>query len=616
MSSKDKETLIIIDGKCLIALIIIIGLAFFMLITYANAMLTFSPSTISQYVPRPPRPRPNKSPVAYAGTDQRAYINGTVYFDGAGSSDPDGVIVSYIWSLGDNASASGVNVSHVYASEGVYNVTLTVTDDDGATASDTNVITIVAPTPEEIEALLPEEAAENLANISPETAVKILAEVNVSAAADIFEEMNITLVVDIVEAAVYLNKTDGISEILLEMEVESSAAVLVKVEPGAEMVESMMKIDVTGCARRVEAAVELDLFSIADILEEVETDVLLELLIEITMLSSTPSTVSTLFEVMSLDKVIEMVRAWVSLEALQELGSVFGYLTPETLNNVYGGLTVAERATVYPYLSTETIAAIVAELIPLPDLAPTLIMVSRLDSLDYSVTVTVKNQGSFESGRLMVDLRADALLIDQIEIPSLSAEASTTVTYEWKPTITGAYTLKVMVDPDSLVDEVNETNNELTKAYGVELPDLTVTLKTVPMELVEKKTYTIEVEVSNIGEEDTEAFNLTLEASGVTVKARWTSITVGTSDIQQLAPGSSKVLQFSWEPKEAGAYTLEAKVDTPDKVVEGDETNNIDKVQVTIEARTRQWPLMLALVISVITVLTILLLIFKSRVLG
>ena len=616
MNSEDKEIVIHIDGKGLIALLIIIGLVFLTLTTYVNALLNFRHSTIpiSDYVV----PRPNKSPVADAGPDQKAYVNMTVYFDGSGSIDPDGVIKSYGWSFGDGVSTSGVNVSHAYVSEGLYTVTLTVTDDKGATGSDTCVLTVVALTTEEVEALPLDEAAEKLAKISPEAAAKILVEANVSVAANIFEVMNLTIVVDIVEAAVSLNQTDGISEILLEMEEQRSAAVMVEVEPGygADVVESIMGINVTSCAHTVEAMVGLDVQSTADILEEVETDLLLELLIEISMLHSTPSTVAAIFEVMNLDKVLEIVNAWVSTEAMQELGSVFGYLTPETLNKIYDGLTISERETVYQYLSEETIAQITTELLPLPDLTPTLITVSKLEGLGYYVTATIRNQGNIESAKYKVDLKVDTSLIDQIEVPGLFAGAMTNVTYEWKPKAKGAYMLIVTVDPDNLLSEMNETNNELTKAYGVELPDLTVIIKTAPTELIEKKSYNFEVEVYNIGEVETGAFDITLKASGVTVKARWTSITVDTSDIQQLAAGSSEVLQFSWTPEEAGAYTLEAKVDTAEMVLEGDETNNIDKVSLTIEARKSNWPLIIATIIAVITVSIILFIIFRNRLTG
>lgn len=55
-------------------------------------------------------------------------------FDGSGSSDPDGNIVSYAWDFGDGVSGSGVNPSHTYAA-GTYTVSLTVTDNQGATGT-------------------------------------------------------------------------------------------------------------------------------------------------------------------------------------------------------------------------------------------------------------------------------------------------------------------------------------------------------------------------------------------------------------------------------------------------------------------------------------------------
>jgi PKD repeat protein len=70
----------------------------------------------------------------------------TVSFDGSHSSDPDGSIVSYQWSFGDGASASGATVNHRY-NAGTYTASLTVTDDSGATASATRQITAGAPPP-------------------------------------------------------------------------------------------------------------------------------------------------------------------------------------------------------------------------------------------------------------------------------------------------------------------------------------------------------------------------------------------------------------------------------------------------------------------------------------
>lgn len=67
--------------------------------------------------------------------------NGLKYgFNGSGSSDSDGDIVSYDWNFGDTYTATGVEVVHEYAQDGNYIITLIVTDDDGAMGEATKTI--------------------------------------------------------------------------------------------------------------------------------------------------------------------------------------------------------------------------------------------------------------------------------------------------------------------------------------------------------------------------------------------------------------------------------------------------------------------------------------------
>ena len=78
----------------------------------------------------------NKSPVAiFTESAETVYVNETITFNAADSYDPDGTIVNYSWDFGDRNTATGVTVSHAYSDNGLYLVTLTVTDNDGATAS-------------------------------------------------------------------------------------------------------------------------------------------------------------------------------------------------------------------------------------------------------------------------------------------------------------------------------------------------------------------------------------------------------------------------------------------------------------------------------------------------
>jgi TolB protein len=58
------------------------------------------------------------------------------------STDSDGLIVSYDWDFGDGGTSSARNPSYTYAEPGQYTVTLIVTDDDGATATVTQDITV------------------------------------------------------------------------------------------------------------------------------------------------------------------------------------------------------------------------------------------------------------------------------------------------------------------------------------------------------------------------------------------------------------------------------------------------------------------------------------------
>lgn len=64
------------------------------------------------------------------------------------STDPDGSIVLWNWDFGDGNSSSAQNPEHVYAASGTYNVSLTVTDDAGATGNTSKNVSVNAEEPQ------------------------------------------------------------------------------------------------------------------------------------------------------------------------------------------------------------------------------------------------------------------------------------------------------------------------------------------------------------------------------------------------------------------------------------------------------------------------------------
>ncbi|WP_196466444.1 PKD domain-containing protein [Planomonospora sp. ID91781] len=82
---------------------------------------------------------PNAAPVAELVPECEEL---TCTFRNTGSRDPDGTVVATSWTFGGGGGASGAVVRHAFPGSGTYPVTVTVTDDRGATASATANVTV------------------------------------------------------------------------------------------------------------------------------------------------------------------------------------------------------------------------------------------------------------------------------------------------------------------------------------------------------------------------------------------------------------------------------------------------------------------------------------------
>lgn len=92
-----------------------------------------------------------QAPVAVADGPYTSFEGSAVSLSAGGSSDPDGDALTFAWDFGDTGAGSGATVSHTWAQNGVYTVTLTATDIHGltsvytTTATISNVAPVIAP---------------------------------------------------------------------------------------------------------------------------------------------------------------------------------------------------------------------------------------------------------------------------------------------------------------------------------------------------------------------------------------------------------------------------------------------------------------------------------------
>src|SRR3954447_811760 len=90
----------------------------------------------------------DQNPVAHAAADKTEGLAPlSVNFSSAGSTDPEGTALTYKWDFGDGATSTAPNPTHVFTTNGAYQVKLTVTDAGGLTGVSNVIATVGNRTP-------------------------------------------------------------------------------------------------------------------------------------------------------------------------------------------------------------------------------------------------------------------------------------------------------------------------------------------------------------------------------------------------------------------------------------------------------------------------------------
>ena len=102
----------------------------------------------------------NVPPVANCGDDR--YVNQHVLnLNASESYDRDGDIINYTWVINETQCYYGKNINYTFGSDGTYNVSLTVTDNDGENDSDRCILTVDTQPPVTSLTITGEKGANN-----------------------------------------------------------------------------------------------------------------------------------------------------------------------------------------------------------------------------------------------------------------------------------------------------------------------------------------------------------------------------------------------------------------------------------------------------------------------
>lgn len=85
-----------------------------------------------------------QAPVPALTAPATATVGEAVSMSAAGTTDPDGDSLSYLWNFGDGTAATGQNPFHAYSEPGQRTITLTVTDAAGRTATKQAMVSVAA----------------------------------------------------------------------------------------------------------------------------------------------------------------------------------------------------------------------------------------------------------------------------------------------------------------------------------------------------------------------------------------------------------------------------------------------------------------------------------------
>jgi len=160
-------------------------------------------------------------------------------------------------------------------------------------------------------------------------------------------------------------------------------------------------------------------------------------------------------------------------------------------------------------------------------------------------------------------------------ITTIFKDKDNLISFNWNANESGEYNVTIAVDPNDVIVEQNESNNELTENFTVlDWPDLAVTNIKLPTdEIIEFDPVEIKVDVANFGEGDAEDYELRLYIEKATQETMTYTNDVDSSIFSAPKSTTDKII-LKWDSAEPGEWLVAAQIIRNDTKRDVNKDNN------------------------------------------
>jgi subtilase family serine protease len=190
---------------------------------------------------------------------------------------------------------------------------------------------------------------------------------------------------------------------------------------------------------------------------------------------------------------------------------------------------------------------------------------------NVEISITIKNQGTCKAFSFVVQWKSDrfAPTGPSTQVAELGPAESTTVRFEYAFPRAGNFLTIVTIDTSNSVPETNEINNIEIHSVSVRAPtvDLTISAFTVvPDPAVQGRVAHVSITVENQGNTAAGSFLVQWKPGPL--------IPDLTNQVNSLGIGQSVTVGFDFTYFNDGQFLSHAEVDSSNRIIEADETNN------------------------------------------